>query len=158
MKSCRSLAVLSLAVLLGWCRMSEAASIGVSASPLREVYHPREPLELQLSIRNTGQQDTSLLLGYPMGVGVQFDCKDVDAVPSSELRWLGRMPIVSLKAGENLMWLIALNRYLSLTRPKSYMIDFLAGYVEPIGKQNLNPTTFTAKGQFVVHVVPWCRS
>ncbi len=121
-------------------------------SPVCDVYHPGEAVEVRLVIRNLGNEEVQIAFGYPHHTGVHFSCQDSDAVPPSGLRMAGRVPTLRLKGGEQHTQIIALNRHLTLMKAKRYTIDFIAEYVEPVSNDNPRPRTFSSTGRFAVVV------
>lgn len=144
----------TMAMAMACSPTSEATAVNVELVPARATYRIGESIDLRLVIRNTGDHDTQILFSYPGNVGVSFQCHDPGATAQSAWRLDGRLPSVRLQSGEEHARTIALNRYLAFDSPKAYTVNFLAEYLEPVSDANPKPTTFTARGQFVVNVVP----
>jgi hypothetical protein len=64
------------------------------------------------------------------------------------------VPALNLTAGEKFTRVLALDRYLTFKAPKSFPVNFIAEYVEPVSEANPKPATFITKGRFVVNIVP----
>lgn len=151
--------ILIFVIMVIGLQISESGNIDISVSPLRKVYRLGEPIEAELSIRNTGDKDVHIRLNYPSMMGIYFAFADLPiAVGLSELR-VGsrRVPLQLLKRKDEYKRLIALNRYLAIEKPKQYTINFAAGYSEYIKNGNNNDhntTGHTKNGQFAITVEP----
>ena len=109
-------------------QVSAAPSLDVGVSPVRETYHLGEPVELQLSFRNTGDEDVDIHLLYPTWMGVGFTVADVDPAPPSSRGVVGSIITFPrrLAPGEEYSRRIALARRLRLQDAKTYTVDFVA--------------------------------
>jgi hypothetical protein len=133
--------------------MNQASDLAVTIVPLQETYHLGEPIAVELSIRATGpEQEAAILASYPEGMGVSFSCSDPDAIPVSGWDLGGRLSTLRV-GGEPHVRAIALNRYLAFRSPKSYEVDYVAEYMEPVSASNPSPATFSSKGRLVVRIV-----
>lgn len=139
-----------------WCPAIHGASpLQVRMSPVYEFYHLGEPVEIRLSIYNAGDKEVQFFFQYPRDAGVFFTCGDDGATvvpvgPAANRR----VPVVRLPAGKTYERVIALSRYVRLSKVKTYTVDFLAEYREPVSKENPTRRTFSTKGDFTIRVEP----
>ena len=140
--------------ILEVCSMNQASVIQIEVAPLRDAYHLGEPIELKLSVRNLSQEEIQLLLDYPANLGLYFSCEDADAIAPAGIQMDRRVPVLRLGGSEEYRRVVALNRYLTLQRPKHYKVDFIAEYMEPVSRENPSPRTFSQKGQLNIVIEP----
>ena len=145
MRFIATVGIVAFAMMFEPPKLYAAASLGVEVSPVHEVYHLGEPIELQLSIRNTGDEDVDIHLLYPTWMGVGLTCEDADAV-RPPLGWVIGSVITlprRLAPGEEYSRRIALARSLRLRAAKTYTVDFVAVIAG-----------FRTTGRFVIAVEP----
>ena len=147
----------TITVLSGFAGETLAAtSIETGMAPVRDKYRLGETVEIELSIRNAGDKDLAIFFGYPDNTGISFTCEDGAAVPTglSAGRFAQNtaVSVLQLAKGEEARRIIALNRYMTFSKPKEYVITFHAEFAAPISMQGSHTNILATGGHFRVSI------
>lgn len=132
-----------------------ASDIDLNLSPAKEAFVLNEPITVRMVLKNTSSRAIGLPLDYPHSLGIRFTCEGDDAAQTRSVNApKGRGPIrtVELMPSGTYSATIVLDRYLGLSEPKRYVIQYLASYQEPATQED--PKGYSAAGQFTIDIRP----
>jgi hypothetical protein len=126
---------------------SERAILEITLAPQREQFYSGEPVAILMTIHNRGERVLRVPFSYPRALGLTFRCNDKDAV-ATRIEQAGEidLPLIALELapGERKEIAFALNRFVTLSKPKRYKIAFASKHVElgPIKRAHVSSGEF----------------
>lgn len=166
----------SLAIVLVGGLLPSVCSAGLTVSlvPLREVYHPGEPVAVLLTLKNTGDSEISVPMNryfdLPLGIGLDFKyprgVKPTYRQPGFIDLLMYGVPVAP--HGESHL-VFALNKYMRFEAMGRQAIGYSARY-RPLVRKGGGPRQFVhmepteTKGQLIIEMKPgaidekWIRS
>ena len=101
------------------------SSLTVTLVPLRKEYHLGEPVVFVMSMKNSSSEPVQVNYKYPVDIGMSFTCKDPAAISrAGRVARGGRVPFVTVAPNGEFRRLVALNRYLTFSKPGRYSVSY----------------------------------
>jgi hypothetical protein len=109
--------------------------IEVKISSTRPSYHLGEPMAIDMQVTNISARDIQVGHSYPERPGINFQARKFPGISAKEHGPFTANRVIGyrkIEAGKTLRQVIALNRYVSITKPGRYTIDYNVYLMGPI--------------------------
>ena len=111
----------------------------INVTPTKRCFAANEPISVQITLSNVSATPLQLYFRYPDHIGLSFTCRSKDAAAQPLLvsgrfpvmaTGSGPLPALTLAPGATCERVFCLDRYIVLTKPGRYNVEYQAQYHE----------------------------
>lgn len=133
---------------------SNALPLVIELKPTKDQYYTGEPISLKLTISNVSKEKVKFAFHYPNYTGLSFHVEK-EELQKQENSINEEIPLITLAPNNSLNYTIALNRYLSISQPGSYVIGYVSklAVIEKEANENIQAVENEKKGSIDIKII-----